>query len=355
MSNLFAEAINKKPLSKHAQKLETWLISQVQPDDDVFIKYRITTEQYAEISGTGKNKAYEALVQASAELLQYLIKIKDKGKYKQSSLISYSECSEEEGYCDIKINLELRAYLQELAKDESCKMTNIKWLLSCQNRYSYPLYRILKPYLHQNILSCKTDIKIPDLKKQLDCTRKYPLYAEFIRNVILPVQRELREKSDIRFYFEPAKKERKKVISLKFTILKNITNSDEPSISEFGLQILSTVKDWHGNPDKFIEEINDDDLIKSVIKQFSSIDKNSMQSQEAVFKAFIEHKKNEALYCRGSSQKQRKSPWKPDLSHLLYHPESLKKPLQQLLIRRLTRYFRNKKSIMKYLLGKCEI
>lgn len=61
------------------------------------------------------------------------------------------------------------------------------------------------------------EIKLDELRKELNCdSESYSEYKVFRRSVLLPAQKELLEKTDMQFDFEPIRK--RSVIGLKFTI-----------------------------------------------------------------------------------------------------------------------------------------
>lgn len=224
MSNMFAIALHEKPLSRAAQRVEAWLISQIKQNDKAFTKYRIPANIAAEILKQSQNSSYETLNEVATELLKHVIKIKEGKKHKQYSLISSSEYHSGEGWCEISIHPDLKPYLLELKNSGGFTVLDFDIAQSFEKQFSYPLYKILKSYLHKNINDYVIDMEIDILKSMLGCSKSYNNYANFRIDLLDPIKKEIKKKSDISFEYESSKKLKKRVISLKFFIHRQDTH-----------------------------------------------------------------------------------------------------------------------------------
>lgn len=95
-------------------------------------------------------------------------------------------------------------------------------VINLTSRYSYVLYL----YLEQNKFRKSWSISFEELKKLLKCTGEtYTAYYRFNDLVFKKCQKEILEKTDIKYTYEPLKKGRK-VVEVKFTIetLSDIEN-----------------------------------------------------------------------------------------------------------------------------------
>lgn len=122
----------------------------------------------------------------------------------------------EKGVVSFKVNPELKPLILDLSKGKYTKyyLENISRL---KGIYSIRIYELLKQY--QRIGYRK--IKIDDLKYFLAIEiKKYGRYNDLKRKVVIPSQKELEEKTDIRFTFEDIKTGRK-ITHVKFNILPN--------------------------------------------------------------------------------------------------------------------------------------
>ena len=87
-------------------------------------------------------------------------------------------------------------------------------IIHLKSRYSYIIYL----YLEQNDFRKSIEISLVKLKKMLSCTAEsYNKFKVFNDRVLKLCQKEIHEKTDIRYTYEPLKKGRK-VFAIRFTI-----------------------------------------------------------------------------------------------------------------------------------------
>jgi plasmid replication initiation protein len=123
----------------------------------------------------------------------------------------------------------LREYLLQL-KEHFTKynLSNIVYL----NANAVRLYEVLKRYQYKG----ECELTVDKVKFYLGIEDRYPKFYEFKRWVLVPSQREIKKFTDIRFDFVPFKKDKKRILSLKFYIYEN-----EPKHSPERIKILSKV------------------------------------------------------------------------------------------------------------------
>lgn len=122
----------------------------------------------------------------------------------------------EKGLVSFEVNPKLKPLILDLSKGKYTKyyFENISRL---KGIYSIRIYELLKQY--QNIGYRK--IKVDDLKYFLAIeSKKYTKYSHLKARVVVPSQKELEEKTDIKFTFEDIKTGRK-ITHIKFNILPN--------------------------------------------------------------------------------------------------------------------------------------
>jgi plasmid replication initiation protein len=218
ISNSYAAAKNQKLLSRDAQKLEAWLISQIRPRDKAFMPYRISAEQITDLFEVTKNYSYQKLNNVSNELLTHIIHIKEDNIYKKYGLISSSAYHSGEGWCEMSIHPDLEPHLLNLKSGGKFAVLElfVSWSFKCI--YSYPLYKYLKSFLHNGQDYYVIEVKIDFLKQIIGCHKKYPNYSNFNARVLNAVKNEFKEKADILFTYTPSVKVRKKVIAVNIEI-----------------------------------------------------------------------------------------------------------------------------------------
>jgi len=129
---------------------------------------------------------------------------------------------------DFEINPNLKPYLLNISKNFSYyHKENVIKLVS---NYSIRIYELLKQYQDKSGGGW-WKVTIDKLRELLNINNKsYPRYPNFKQKIILVAQRELKEKTDIKFSFEEQKKGRK-IDVITFSILPNTkatTTQTEP-------------------------------------------------------------------------------------------------------------------------------
>jgi len=311
ISNKFATAKNHKLLSREAQKLEAWLLSQIRPRDQGFDTYKITASQIVDLFGIRKDYAYKKLNRVSDELLTHIIYIKDGKLERKYGLISSATYHTGEGWCEMSIHPDLEPHLLNLRTKGNFAILELLVSWSFTGIYSYPLYKYLKAFLHKDSDRFDISISVDELKKVLGCFEKYANFSNFCQRVLNPVKEEFIEKADINFNFEVAGRKKKKVISLDIFIFrqeklpkklqelsdisdKGDLNSLDPidikhtSIDKDSLEVKLNELGWIGKFDKLLKEVKYEvidfyfDNLKEELAKLESTEINSTQVSEYI-------------------------------------------------------------------------
>jgi plasmid replication initiation protein len=125
-------------------------------------------------------------------------------------------------YIDFYVNPELKPYILNLTNNfTSYYFENIARLKSI---YSIRMYELLKQYQNKKDFHGWWFVELSILKERLDISEaQYSRYNDFKRKVIILAQKELEEKTDIKFDFEEHKIGRK-IEKIKFIIQPNNKN-----------------------------------------------------------------------------------------------------------------------------------
>lgn len=157
----------------------------------------------------------------------------------------------------------------------SYKLENI---LSLRSKYSLRLFEVLK----SNQFKKYWIVELDEFKKILGVTEKsYSVYQNIKNRIIIQAQKELKEKTDIKFDFEEIKTGRK-VTSIKFHIHSNkAKNTTKINSIQTIDEVSATIE----------EDIQDDIIskVKNIIKRVCN--KNiSDKSANEIYKAASKHK-----------------------------------------------------------------
>ena len=216
--NYLVEAKNeamraKMPYSALEQKVAGLIIACIHPEDERFKKYTFKTAEILRLLKLGKE--YRLLYDVTEGLLKNPITInKPEGGLYQSNIIADADYSDDRSNVTFTIADTMKAYLLKLAEQGEYTRFYLSNILGLASKYSIAMYRFLKSYEFQKCIT-KT---IEELKFCLALRPMKHKNFKYLRvNVLEPAQKELEEKTDIRFTYTTETK-RKKVIKLTFTI-----------------------------------------------------------------------------------------------------------------------------------------
>lgn len=224
-------------LSLEEQKLILTLASMVQPEDEEFKPYVFKINEFMKILEVDTKTKYTEIPKITKELMKKVFEIQEGNKLIQTAWLSSAIYEKGSGTVILKFSPDLKPYMLKLNKlYTSYKLANI---LNMKSKYSPRIYEILKA--NQFKKQGFVEIEVDDLRKLLKAENIYPLYADFKRKIIKQAQKELNEKTDIKFTFEEIKTGRK-VTSIKFYIVCNKNNKDETAITLEGEENIKKVK-----------------------------------------------------------------------------------------------------------------
>ncbi len=239
-------------LNSREQFFVVYLISQISQHDTEFKEYRM---HYSEIESIinfdGKRRlANKSEVFALMDKLNSVPIIYEKGSIVGKRVwLQHMEHDTETDEFTFSISEKLREYLMQLKEHFTrYSLSNIIYL----NGNAIRLYEVLKRHQYKG----ECEITIEKLKFYLGIENRYPKFYEFKRWVLLPSQKEIEQYTDIRFEFRPCKKDKKKILSLKFYIFEN-----EPQYTPEMLRLLSGLEDGKIGEELPTESITGDPLL----------------------------------------------------------------------------------------------
>lgn len=215
-------------MTLHEQKILVLCISKIKKedkkDDYIDLTFKLTVEEMSKFLLLSKRTLYKDLENISARLMRYLIEIRNEnGEFEKIRPFPYARY--EDGIFTLRFEQSMKDYLMEL-KDKFTiyDIENVRYLKS---NYSMRMYEILKSY--EWINHCV--IELDELKKLVgvigitddNYIDLYTRYNDFKRYVLVTAQKELEEKTDIKFEFQEIKKGRK-VMQIEFIISSNANN-----------------------------------------------------------------------------------------------------------------------------------
>lgn len=204
-------------LSLVEAKIIIFMVGQIKQEDKTFNEHHIHVKKILEDLNLGERN-HEEIIKAAESLLSRTATLyQSEGILKVNFLSSakYYTKGIKRGMLRLRFDPCLKPYLLQLReKFTSYKIGNI---LNLKSVYSLRIYELLKQY--ENIR--KRKITLPVFREILGFKKtEYKQYNHFKTRVILPAQRELKQKTDISFEFEEIK-EGRSVAEIEFFIYPN--------------------------------------------------------------------------------------------------------------------------------------
>jgi plasmid replication initiation protein len=216
-SNALIEASYK--LTTQEQRVILFLVSQIKPEDDDFKDYLIPIKDFADLVGTQTKAKYQEIKKITKKLISRVFTINNQGQELQISWLSSANYLKGEGQVVLSFDRKLKPFLLHL-KSHFTKY-RLKLVMQLKSSFSIRIYELLKQY--QKLKERVFELSM--LRKHLGLDAgQYKNFNDFKRFVILVAQKELAEKTDLSFEFEPIKTGRS-VTKIRFLI--SVTNQAE--------------------------------------------------------------------------------------------------------------------------------
>ncbi|MGO4695584.1 replication initiation protein [Paenibacillus sp. 2TAB26] len=215
-SNALIEA--RTNLDLYEERLIYILASRINPEDTHFRTCFFSVKKIAEKLDLTEKNFYKRVREIIDRLQHKQVIIEDQASNStlKANWLSASRYYHGKGIIELEFSQLLGPYLLQLKNNfTNYKLWNVLYLKSF---YSSKLYKLLKQYLPLGKRKFST---LAELKDKLEIEDgKYTLYSHLKNRILLNAQRELEEKTDIRFTIEEIKNGNK-VVGVTFHIFKN--------------------------------------------------------------------------------------------------------------------------------------
>jgi len=213
-------------LRTNEQRLVMYMLALVEKWDEDFKIYRISVRELGNIMGSNDKNLYKAFDNATEGLMSKIIKWTDP-RFDNKRLHKVTWCSsaslaEGEGFVELSFDPKLKPFL--LALKNNFTQYELGAVIRLKSHYSLRLYQLLK--YHEGLArlndrkSAVIDLKW--LKNYLSVEPKsYNLFGHFKARILVPAQKDIFEKTDIKFTFKGLKQYGRKIRAIQFFWEKN--------------------------------------------------------------------------------------------------------------------------------------
>lgn len=206
----------KYSLTLQEKRIILWLTSQIQPNDKDFKNHTLKVRDFMDLVGLTGNANYTELRKITFGLMKKVLVIKEPELkvITQVAWLNYARYEEGTGVIELGFSDKMRPFLLSLKKTFTA--ISLSDLMQFSSIHAIRIYELLKQYqeIGTRVLT------IDEIRQCCGVVDKLKEYISFKNKVLLIAQREINEKSDIMFEFEPIKHVRK-IVAIKFLIKKN--------------------------------------------------------------------------------------------------------------------------------------
>jgi plasmid replication initiation protein len=213
------------------------VLAQIRKEDIDFQTYRIWYGDVIKVFGLKSNQSYALLREGAKSLMRqkFYVSSTDGGFERETAFhiirtVNYLKEGQEgsgveqQEYIDITVEPEMKPLLLQLQQSFTAyDLQNVAKL----SPHSLRLYELLKQYERIG----ERTLEITYMRRILELEKEYPLFADFYKWLIKPAIRDISLYTDLSVV-EPEKiKDRKKVVALKFKIVrkhKDTSSSKQP-------------------------------------------------------------------------------------------------------------------------------
>ena len=235
-------------LNLNEQKIVLILAANIQPDDMELTEKKISITELAEILEISRQNLYRDIPKITKSLMAKVVELEtvnDKGQVElvQTTFLSIARYNRSTGMVTLGFNKFLSTYLLELK--EFFTTYKLKNALMLKSKYSIRFYEKCKCNAYKKNFIWTLE----EIRNELCLTQKiYTIYGKIKEKILIPVIKELNNKTDLRISYEEIK-ESKKVVAISITvkeIKRNKKQEEILNISPNGNYIMNNSKRLKG-------------------------------------------------------------------------------------------------------------
>ena len=219
-------------LSPREQKVALAVISLIPPDADEFGDYELSISELSRLTGIGRDHLHKPLIEdICIKLTTTAFVIREPN---QTAVVPFFTDALYQHDKSILFKFSPRLMPHLLNLKGSFTTYQLAQITSLSSSYSIRMYEILRQRLslrdvRAGVTSKFQDILLADLRDWMGIKpKKYQRFNNFRMRVIETAQKELAEKTDLKFSYTPVKGARGKVVGLKLLVQVNASNTVDP-------------------------------------------------------------------------------------------------------------------------------
>lgn len=207
-SNSFIES--RQEYTVNEKRLLSTIISFVKPTDDEFIEYEFSVAEWADLTGKTKENFYQIADEVTDGLMSKIIKIPRIGKDGKKAFKKFQvvgPCDYDSGMLTLKLYRDMNDIFLHLKDNGNYTRYELIEFITLTSTHAQRIYELLKQY-QKSKQRKRPLMKITELKEKLGIEDKYKEYKAFRRNVLEVAEKQILEKTNLRYKWRAIKRGR---------------------------------------------------------------------------------------------------------------------------------------------------
>ena len=207
-ANSFIES--RQDYTVNEKRLLSTIISFVKPTDEKFIEYKFSISEWAELTGKTKDNYYQIADSVTDGLMSKIIKVNRVGKdgkkaFKKFHVMSTGDY--ESGLLTLEISKDMNDIFLYLSDNGNYTQYELMEFITLTSTHAQRIYELVKQYQKSKHRK-RPLMKITELKEKLGIEDKYPKFVDFRRKVLEIAEKQIHEKTNLRYKWKVKKRGR---------------------------------------------------------------------------------------------------------------------------------------------------
>ena len=203
-ANSFVES--RQNYTVNEKRLLSTIISFVKPTDTEFQEYEISIKDWAKMLKVSPKGLYQIADEVTTGLMMKIVAIKDPKNLRFKKWHVLETADYEDGILTLRLDKRMNDIFLQLKANKNYTHYELMEFVTLTSTHAQRIYELLKQYQHSK--HRKRKFEISELKMMLGIENKYSKFADFRKFVLEVAERQIHEKTTLRYKWEPIKKGR---------------------------------------------------------------------------------------------------------------------------------------------------
>jgi len=203
-ANSFVES--RQSYTVNEKRLLSTIISFVKPTDTKLAEYEVSIKDWAKMLNVSPQALYQIADEVTTGLMMKIVAIKDPENFRFKKWHVLETAEYEDGILKLQLHKNMNDIFLQLKASKNYTHYELMEFVGLTSTHAQRIYELLKQYQHSK--QRKRKLTIEELKTLLGIEGKYPQYKFFKRDVLDIAEKQIHERTTLRYKWKPIKKGR---------------------------------------------------------------------------------------------------------------------------------------------------